>query len=124
MEEKDEFVRMQFAAQTTYYAQVYPQMEYSMILHDGIAAGRFIVAELDDGFRIVDIALATGHRNAGIGTSLITSLFHRARAAGAKAVRIHVETFNPARRLYERLGFTELENKGVYLQMEWRPEHA
>jgi len=120
-EQKDVFIRMQFDAQTKYYAQVYPDMEYAIITHDGADAGRLIVAELEDEFRIVDIALMPAHRGAGIGTALITEVFERARTA-RKAVRIHVEVFNPAKRLYERLGFTEIENKGVYLQMEWRGE--
>lgn len=120
-EEKDAFIRMQFDAQTTYYRQVYPQMEYSIILHDAADAGRLIVAELADEYRIVDIGLMPAHRNAKIGTSLINELFDRARKAG-KAVRIHVEVFNPAKHLYERLGFREIEDKGVYLKMEWRAE--
>jgi len=120
-EQKDAFIRMQFDAQTKYYAQVYPDMEYAIITHDGADAGRLIVAELEDEFRIVDIALMPAHRGAGIGTALITEVFERARTA-RKAVRIHVEVFNPAKRLYERLGFTEIENKGVYLQMEWHGE--
>jgi hypothetical protein len=32
---------------------------------------------------------------------------------------IHVERLNPAVRLYERLGFRQIEDKGVYLFMEW-----
>ena len=32
---------------------------------------------------------------------------------------IHVERFNPALRLYERLGFEAIEDKGVYLFLEW-----
>ncbi len=119
-EQKDAFVRMQFDAQTTYYRQVYPQMEYTVIDHDGADAGRLILAELGDEIRIVDIALMPAHRGAGIGTALITDVFTCARAAN-KAVRIHVEVFNPAKKLYERLGFKEIEDKGVYLQMEWRP---
>lgn len=36
-------------------------------------------------------------------------------------VRIHVEQFNPALRLYERLGFTKIHDEGIYHLMEWRP---
>jgi hypothetical protein len=39
--------------------------------------------------------------------------------AAGKPLRIHVEGFNPALRLYERLGFRQIEDKGVYLFMEW-----
>jgi ribosomal protein S18 acetylase RimI-like enzyme len=38
-----------------------------------------------------------------------------------KPVRIHVEQFNPAQRLYRRLGFRPVEDQGVYSLMEWVP---
>ena len=37
------------------------------------------------------------------------------------AVRIHVEHYNPALRLYERLGFTHVDDHGVHKLMEWSP---
>jgi ribosomal protein S18 acetylase RimI-like enzyme len=43
----------------------------------------------------------------------------RAAAAG-RSVTIHVERMNPALALYERLGFRLVEDKGVYLFLEWR----
>jgi predicted GNAT family acetyltransferase len=44
-----------------------------------------------------------------------------AEAAG-KTLTIHVEQFNPARHLYERLGFKIIkETHGVYLLMDWTP---
>ena len=41
-------------------------------------------------------------------------------AASRLPLRIHVERFNPALRLYERLGFRQIEDRRVYLFMEWR----
>ena len=67
--------------------------------------------------RRVDIALLPPSRHAGIGSALRRDLL----AAAHQAVRIHVEKFNPALRLYERLGFAPIEDKGVYLFMEWAP---
>jgi hypothetical protein len=40
--------------------------------------------------------------------------------AAGKAVRLHVERWNPALRLYHRLGFGAIQDRGVYLEMEWR----
>ena len=60
------------------------------------------------------------HRNTGIGTSLLTELLAEAERA-KKPVRIHVEQFNPARRLYDRLGFSQIADRGVYLLLEWEP---
>ena len=42
-------------------------------------------------------------------------------AAAGKDVSIHVEKFNPAMRLYRRLGFATEEDKGVYDLMRWTP---
>jgi hypothetical protein len=41
-------------------------------------------------------------------------------AAAGKPLRIHVERFNPTLRLYERLGFRQIDDRGAYLFMEWR----
>ena len=56
-------------------------------------------------------------RGRGIGTALVTELFAEADASG-RSVSIHVETNNPARRLYERLGFQDVGEHGVYVLME------
>jgi hypothetical protein len=36
-------------------------------------------------------------------------------------MEIHVEKFNPAMRLYRRLGFVTAEEQGVYERMRWMP---
>ena len=88
------------------------------------AAGRLYVARWSDEIRIVDIALLPDYGNRGIGTTLLRELQSEAAAAG-RPLRIHVERFNPALRFYERLGFRQIEDKGVYLFMEWREgEHC
>ena len=56
--------------------------------------------------------------NRGIGTTLLRGLQSEAAAAG-KPLRIHVERFNPALSLYHRLGFRQMDDRGVYLFMEW-----
>ena len=33
-----------------------------------------------------------------------------------------VEKYNPALQLYRRLGFTDVADHEVYLEMEWRPQ--
>jgi GNAT superfamily N-acetyltransferase len=54
---------------------------------------------------------------------LLRRLQDEARDAG-KPLRIHVERFNPALRLYERLGFTPIADRGVYLFLECRADGA
>jgi hypothetical protein len=50
--------------------------------------------------------------------ALLRDLMDEAAAAG-EAVSIHVEKYNPAMRLYNRLGFAVDEDKGVYDLMRW-----
>ena len=87
---------------------------------DGAPAGRLYVLRGDEDIRIVDIALLPAFRGAGLGTRLLRELFDEADRDG-KTVSIHVEVYNPARRLYDRLGFTVVEDKEMYLLMERRP---
>jgi ribosomal protein S18 acetylase RimI-like enzyme len=119
--EKTAFLAQQGAAQHAHYRAYYKEAEYSVILLDGEAIGRLYVARRPGEIRIMDVALLPAHRNAGIGSRLITDLFEEAALTG-RSVSVHVESFNPARRLYDRLGFREVEDKGVYRLLRWEPE--
>lgn len=117
-EQKAMFCRMQFAAQTADYRANYPGASFQIIERDGVAAGRLLVGRSDEAILIIDIALLPEHRGAGVGTKLLKELQEEARTAG-KPLTIHVERFNPALRLYQRLGFQQIEDKGLYLLMDW-----
>jgi ribosomal protein S18 acetylase RimI-like enzyme len=117
-EEKAVFCRRQFDAQSAHYRENYPDASLQVIEREGVAIGRLYVAHWEREIRIMDIALLPEHRGAGIGTKLLRDLQEEARSAG-KSLTIHVERFNPALRLYERLGFQQIEDKGVYLLMRW-----
>jgi ribosomal protein S18 acetylase RimI-like enzyme len=118
--QKTAFLRMQFAAQHQYYQEHYVDTTWDVILIDDQAAGRLYVARWPEEIRIVDIALLPAYRNVGVGSILLRELQREAEQAG-KALRIHVERFNPALRLYARLGFGVLEDRGVYYLMQWTP---
>ena len=118
-EQKRAFTDMQFAAQDADYRQNYPAAQYSIIEVQGIPAGRLYVDRCKKKIRIIDIALLPEHRRAGLGTKLLRALQDEARSAG-KTLTIHVEKFNPALSLYHRLGFQQVEDKGVYLLLEWK----
>ena len=45
----------------------------------------------------------------------------RARARG-KGVGIFVERINPAKSLYDRLGFKVIREEDIYLEMDWAPD--
>src|SRR5438045_5130823 len=120
---KANFCRSQFDAQSAYYATNYPDASFQIIERDGWPIGRLYVARWEKEIRIVDITLLPEFRGSGVGTKLLRDLQTEARSAG-KSLTIHVERFNRALGLYERLGFREVEDKGVYLLMEWKERAA
>lgn len=122
-ERKAAFVHMQFVAQHAYYREHYAGCDFQVILVDGAPAGRLYVHRRPTEIRLVDIAFLPEHRGSGLGTALLAQLMAEATAAG-KPLRIHVEIFNRALRLYERLGFRRIVDRGVYWFLEWRPETA
>jgi ribosomal protein S18 acetylase RimI-like enzyme len=120
--QKAQFLRMQFDAQAAWYRQHYADASFDVVEVDGQPAGRLYVHRGPREIRIVDVTVLPEHRGNGIGTSLLLDLIAEADDAG-KTVTIHVERLNPALRLYERLGFSLAEDKGVYLFLE-RPPRA
>ena len=119
-EMKDAFILQQFTAQHTWYQEHYQGAEFLVILVDGAPAGRLYVHRRPSEIRLVDIALLPEYRNTGLGTRLLRDLLAEGGATG-KPVTIHVEIYNPAMRLYQRLGFRPIEDRGVYHLLEWRP---
>jgi ribosomal protein S18 acetylase RimI-like enzyme len=118
---KAAFVRQQFEAQHAWWTEHYPGASFDMVLVGSEPAGRLYVDRWEREIRIVDVAVMPEWRGRGIGERLIRGVLAEGDAAG-KPVSIHVEQFNRARRLYERLGFEYRDTAaGVYLLMERRP---
>ena len=115
--QKETFLRQQFTAQHKFYMEHFAQATFEILLLNKEAIGRLYVDRRVDEIRIIDIALLPEHRNKGIGSSLLKNLLMEAHET-AKPLRIHVEKNNPALKLYDRLGFREIEDKGVYYLME------
>ena len=116
--EKEAFLRFQFNAQHQQYHAHFTGAQFDLICRDGEPIGRLYVDRGETIVTLIDIALLTEHRGQGIGGRLIRELLNEARAGG-KRVRLHVEHNNRVLRLYERLGFQRIADRGVYYQMEW-----
>ena len=113
------FIKMQFDAQQLHYRTHNPEATHDIILLNGCPVGRLYVARRKNEVRILDITILPEHRNRGIGTPLIKELMGEAARAEIP-LNVYVESFNPSRRLFERLGFVKTEEDGVNWLMEWR----
>lgn len=118
--QKTAFLRMQFDAQDADYSRNYAGADFSVIEVDGVGAGRLYVERKPAEMRLIDIALLPAFRGRGIGKGLLCDLLAEADAQG-KGISLYVEVFNPARRLYEGLGFTAVSERSPYVFMERRP---
>lgn len=110
------FLDQQFDAQRLHYRAQHPRAEWSVVVVDGVDAGRLYVDETPGLLLLIDIALLPGFRARGIGRALMDGVIARAEAAG-RAVRLHVEKDHPALGWYRRLGFVVDGDVGVYWRM-------
>ncbi|MGD0635689.1 MAG: GNAT family N-acetyltransferase [Beijerinckiaceae bacterium] len=111
----------QYRAQQAGYAAAFPQASSLVILREGVSVGRVLLAGRPSGegwaLHIVDIAILPTRQGQGIGSDVIEALARAARSDGAAGLSLSVLSTNTkARRLYERLGFTEA-GAGVYTAM-------
>jgi len=116
-DQKLAFLTQQHRAQHHHYQTYYPDAERLIVERDGEPIGRLYLDTWTLEIRIVDISLMPTARGQGIGEAILRDLIDHAATLG-KGVSIHVEKFNPARRLYQRLGFVVAEDKDVYDLME------
>jgi ribosomal protein S18 acetylase RimI-like enzyme len=115
------FLRLQFTARQAHYRDQFPHADHQIILLDEAPVGRIVVVRNEDHFRLADIVLLPEHRGSGIGSSLINDLLDEAQKA-EKPVQLFVEKFNPAIRLYERLGFRIVGDIDSHFSMQWTPD--
>lgn len=120
-ERKRAFADEQFGLQDRWYRERYDDARFLVIERDGAPIGRLYLHRSSAELRVMDVALVPPERNRGLGTAIVRNLQDVARA-GAVALTLHVETFNPARALYARLGFREEAGEGIYLRLRWDPK--
>lgn len=118
--QREAFLDMQFEVRRRAYAWQSPAARQDIVLADGEPAGGMLVERSAAGLLLVDIALLPALRGRGLGSRLLRGL--QAEAAGAGLpLRLHVDSGNPAARLYARLGFVITGEEGGRLAMAWRP---
>jgi GNAT superfamily N-acetyltransferase len=87
---------------------------------DGAPAGLIKVLRTPAAWRLQQLQLLPAHQGRGLGARLVQALVDDARAADA-ALSLSVLRANPARRLYERLGFVVVAEDDFGFEMRVLP---
>ncbi len=117
-DQKVALLQQQYDARHTGYRADYPDADFQVVERDGAPIGRFYVQRGKREHRLVDIAILPEHHGQGIGAALIDILLAEAARARATAT-LRVDHFNPAKQLYLRKGFVEVEDLGLDALMRW-----
>ena len=81
-EMKEQFMRMQFTAQTAYYDEQFDRDGFTIIEQDARPIGRLYVHRDSEDIHIIDIAFLPETRGGGLGTVLLREILDDATAVG------------------------------------------
>ena len=100
-----------------YVINQFHQPSTEIIEQDGKPIGRLSLNHNEEGTVLDEIHLIPEVQGLGIGTKIIKSVLHDAQKQGKSVFLMVLET-NPAKKLYERLGFVtyKQENHRYYLR--------
>lgn len=96
--------------------------EVRIVTFNGSDVGWLQVQESLTEVRLLQFFIAPNQQRKGIGTEVLRNLL-AAWEATAKPVVLSVLKNNPARRLYERLGFSEVGDTGVKYEMKLETQY-
>jgi GNAT superfamily N-acetyltransferase len=119
--ERTEFLQSQFNMQHTYYMKSYKNPSFDIVLLGNVPIGRLYVERNEKEIRIIDISLLKEYRGFGIGRELINCLIEESKNKNIE-LTLHVEYYNFAKQWYERIGFKQHEENGVYIFMIRAPK--
>lgn len=122
--QRREFVELQYRAQRADYEQRFPASEHSIIVVDGKPGGRIWIDRRADEIRLLDLTVLPEYRNHGVGYELLERLIAEARRAGVALRHSVLATNLGALRFYARLGFEVIDDVGMHVLMQLRPDRA
>lgn len=102
------------------FIKTFNPSEGKIIVIDGKDAGYLWVIEKENEILLASIRLLPEFQNHGIGSKIIRDLLDKSE----KPVRLQVLKVNPARRLYERLGFEICEETATHFTMKAVPQDS
>jgi ribosomal protein S18 acetylase RimI-like enzyme len=104
--------------QARYFRERFSLARRQIIRYDGADIGYISIEEQTTSLFLNTIAILPPYQGRGIGTTLIRRLKQQARRRGIP-VTLQVLRGNPARALYERLGFEVTGETSTHYQMKW-----
>jgi len=131
-EQLQPLLEMQFRGRQMTYAARYHGAWDAVIERDSVGVGRLLVDRGRDHWRLIDIGLLAHFRGHGIGSHALRMCQKQCGELGIP-LRLCVTSGNPARMLYERLGFAAVPQPteapqaaghplpNLDQEMEWRP---
>ena len=108
------------AAQEARFRARFDPAGYQIIVVDGQDIGALSVLWSEQEVLLVDIELLPAWHGRGLGTAIVRASIAEAHAAGLPLF-LQVLRGNPARRLYERLGFRETGETESHIRMRIDP---
>ena len=111
------YVELTHEWDSTKFREYFDPNIIEVIQVDGIDIGMLKVEERDNYIYLGDIQIDRAYQNKGIGTKLIKRVIESASIAN-KPIRLRVLKGNPAKDLYLRLGFREIQTLENCYMME------
>ena len=111
------------AEQKVRFATTFDPSRYRVVIVAGEVVGAVAVEWREDVAFLGDIEIAPAWRGCGLGTAVIRRLMREAELRGLP-VALQVLQGNPARRLYERLGFVGIGETATHDLMRWERKPA
>jgi ribosomal protein S18 acetylase RimI-like enzyme len=120
---REQLMRMQFRGRAQTYTAQYPDAEdWILCLNEEtdtqVRVGRHLVLRQQDSILGVDLAILPRYQGHGIGSRALREI-QRQCAADGLSFRLQVLHTNPAKRLYDRLGFRIVSQDLLFAHMEW-----
>jgi len=103
----------------TLFDKYFEPEKVSIIQVNGIDIGMFKVEYFEDYIYLADIQISEGYQGKGIGSTIIQTLIKKSQKTNLP-IRLKVLKVNPARHLYEKLGFQLSEEQNYSVVLEYK----
>jgi ribosomal protein S18 acetylase RimI-like enzyme len=107
------------AFQQAYFKEHFNPARSQIIVSDGRDVGELALEEKENHLFLAGIYILPAFQRSGMGTEILQNVINGSHKRG-RTVRLRVLKVNPARRLYERLGFHIVEEDDNFYIMDTR----